>query len=73
MIRSKDDASECNIYAVPKMPKMCVSNTSNIIIMTKGAISVNGIKIGSLFDGSAGFPLAAIMNGMTAVWASEVE
>lgn len=41
--------------------------------MTKGAISVNGIKIGSLFDGSAGFPLAAIMNGMTAVWASEVE
>ena len=41
--------------------------------MTKGAISVNGIKIGSLFDGSAGFPLAAIMNGMDAVWASEVE
>ena len=29
--------------------------------------------MGSLFDGSAGFPLAAVMNGMTAVWASEVE
>ena len=29
--------------------------------------------MGSLFDGSAGFPLAAVMNGITAVWASEVE
>ena len=29
--------------------------------------------MGSLFDGSAGFPLAAVMNGMIAVWASEVE
>ena len=31
------------------------------------------IKIGSLFDGSGGFPLAGIMKGMNAVWASEVE
>lgn len=34
---------------------------------------MNDIKMGSLFDGSAGFPLAAVMNGMIAVWASEVE
>ena len=34
---------------------------------------MNDIKMGSLFDGSAGFPLAAVMNGITAVWASEVE
>ena len=31
------------------------------------------MKIGSLFDGSGGFPLAASMHGITPVWASEVE
>lgn len=31
------------------------------------------MKIGSLFDGSGGFPLAATMCGITPVWASEVE
>lgn len=34
---------------------------------------MNDMRMGSLFDGSAGFPLAAVMNGITAVWASEVE
>lgn len=29
--------------------------------------------IGSLFDGIGGFPLAAVHNGMTPVWASEIE
>ena len=31
------------------------------------------MKLGSLFDGSGGFPLAATMSGITPVWASEVE
>ena len=31
------------------------------------------MKIGSLFDGSGGFPLAAIMCGIAPEWASEVE
>lgn len=31
------------------------------------------IKLGSLFDGAAGFPLAAMMHGIHAVWASEIE
>lgn len=31
------------------------------------------IKLGSLFDGSGGFPLAACLCGMTPVWASEIE
>lgn len=31
------------------------------------------MKIGSLFDGSGGFPLAASMCGIEPVWASEVE
>lgn len=31
------------------------------------------VKLGSLFDGSGGFPLAGIMSGITPVWASEVE
>lgn len=31
------------------------------------------ITMGSLFDGIGGFPLAAIRNGITTVWASEIE
>ena len=31
------------------------------------------IKLGSLFDGSGGFPLAGALNGIEPVWASEVE
>ena len=31
------------------------------------------MKLGSLFDGSGGFPLAACLCGMTPVWASEIE
>ena len=34
---------------------------------------MSNIRMGSLFDGSAGFPLAAAMNGIDAVWASEIE
>lgn len=31
------------------------------------------MKLGSLFDGSGGFPLAGTINGMEPVWASEIE
>ena len=31
------------------------------------------MKLGSLFDGSGGFPLAARMCGIEPVWASEIE
>ena len=31
------------------------------------------LKLGSLFDGSGGFPLAGAMHGITPIWASEVE
>lgn len=31
------------------------------------------MKLGSLFDGSGGFPLAGLINGIEAVWASEIE
>lgn len=31
------------------------------------------ITLGSLFDGIGGFPLAAVRNGITPVWASEIE
>ena len=30
-------------------------------------------SLGSLFDGIGGFPLAAVHNGITPVWASEIE
>ena len=31
------------------------------------------MTLGSLFDGSGGFPLAGVLNGITPVWASEIE
>lgn len=31
------------------------------------------LKLGSLFDGSGGFPLAGVINGVRPVWASEIE
>lgn len=31
------------------------------------------LTMGSLFDGSGGFPLAASLNGIKPLWASEVE
>lgn len=31
------------------------------------------MTLGSLFDGIAGFPLAAKQNGIETVWASEIE
>ena len=31
------------------------------------------MTLGSLFDGSGGFPLAGLLAGITPVWASEVE
>ena len=34
---------------------------------------MTNLKLGSLFDGSGGFPLGGVMAGMTPVWASEVE
>ncbi len=34
---------------------------------------MENIKLGSLFDGIGGFPLAATLHGITPVWASEIE
>ena len=31
------------------------------------------LTMGSLFDGIGGFPLAAVRNGITPLWASEIE
>nr|DAM52699.1 MAG TPA: Cytosine specific methyltransferase [Caudoviricetes sp.] len=32
-----------------------------------------GMTLGSLFDGSGGFPLVGVLSGITPVWASEIE
>lgn len=31
------------------------------------------LTLGSLFDGSGGFPLGGILNGITPLWTSEIE
>ena len=33
----------------------------------------NNLTLGSLFDGSAGFPLGGLISGVTPLWASEIE
>lgn len=33
----------------------------------------NKLTLGSLFDGSGGFPLGGLLNGITPLWASEIE
>lgn len=33
----------------------------------------NNLTLGSLFDGSAGFPLGGLISGITPRWASEIE
>lgn len=35
--------------------------------------AVSGLTLGSLFDGSGGFPLAGLLSGIVPIWASEVE
>ena len=34
---------------------------------------VTGLTLGSLFDGSGGFPLGGILAGITPLWAAEIE
>lgn len=34
---------------------------------------MNNLTLGSLFDGSGGFPLGGLLTGITPVWASEIE
>ena len=34
---------------------------------------MSNLTLGSLFDGSGGFPLAGMMAGITTIWASEIE
>ncbi|GHU87558.1 hypothetical protein FACS1894202_02070 [Clostridia bacterium] len=34
---------------------------------------MSNLKLGSLFDGSGGFPLGAVISGITPIWSSEVE
>jgi site-specific DNA-cytosine methylase len=51
----------------------------NGIALPNAEFVMNGITeqgaktLGSLFDGSGGFPLAGVMNGIKPLWASEVE
>lgn len=34
---------------------------------------MNKLTLGSLFDGSGGFPLGGLISGITPVWASEIK
>ena len=36
-------------------------------------VQQNNLTLGSLFDGSGGFPLGGLLSGITPVWASEIE
>jgi DNA (cytosine-5)-methyltransferase 1 len=45
----------------------------NAEYVMRGVASQGAKTLGSLFDGSGGFPLAGTMNGIKPLWASEVE
>lgn len=45
----------------------------NARYVLQGIVEQGAKTLGSLFDGSGGFPLAGVLNGMEPVWASEVE
>ena len=34
---------------------------------------MHNLTLGSLFDGSGGFPLGGLLSGITPVWACEIE
>ena len=36
-------------------------------------IQMNKLTLGSLFDGSGGFPFGGLISGITPLWASEIE
>lgn len=66
------------------MPDWCNGNTPAFQAGIAGSTPVSGshkfkrkctlmLKLGSLFDGSGGFPLAGALNGIKPVWASEIE
>ncbi|HPF55385.1 MAG TPA: hypothetical protein PLV03_02480, partial [Clostridiales bacterium] len=38
-----------------------------------GIADLGAKTLGSLFDGSGGFPLAGLINGITPLWSSEIE
>ena len=40
---------------------------------SKRSVRMDRLKLGSLFDGSGGFPLGGLLAGITPVWASEIE
>lgn len=41
--------------------------------MEQNKQSIQGLTLGSLFDGSGGFPLGGLLSGITPLWASEIE
>ena len=41
--------------------------------MINSADKINELTLGSLFDGSGGFPLGAVLSGIKPIWASEIE
>ena len=45
----------------------------NAEYVMRGIASQGAKTLGSLFDGSGGFPLAGVLNGITPLWSSEIE
>ena len=50
-----------------------VLGTARHTVMGRLRMERNKLTLGSLFDGSGGFPLGGLLSGITPVWASEIE
>jgi hypothetical protein len=49
------------------------SGRTDLQILRGGQDGIRILTLGSLFDGSGGFPLGGLLSGITPVWASEIE
>ena len=58
------------------MMKMCIlyeTEKKSSILIYERMMKMSKLTLGSLFDGSGGFPLGGLRCGITPVWNSEIE
>ena len=52
---------------------MYETEKKSIILIYERVMKMSKLTLGSLFDGSGGFPLGGLRCGITPVWSSEIE
>ena len=66
----EDTGDAENVFVIRNGERLAYSD---LVKEVEGADGENNLTLGSLFDGSGGFPLGGLISGITPVWASEIE